>query len=277
MAKREREREQITNDKYGTILLFCIVFDGYIPFDSEMLPLIYFLSTLFRQQQLISLVRKIRKNKQITKRRNLAIWDVQAPARRPGCYNRGGNDGCRPLRICPSCMWRALYWIAKTAVSLCIILYIKSNGDGAVGESYGSFVGRSAAQTKRKEKRKGRKIGSFCSKSFWGGRGGCRERRYNTISWKWWGTKVSYSPMARPTLSRPIYIPKWRPYSIRTGIVFCIHKRESEIYYISHLALPCVCRARYFIGQPDDNNNTSGEMKRHGTPSRTAVSRARRQ
>jgi hypothetical protein len=62
MAKTKREREQITNDKYGTVLLFCIVFDGYIPFDSGiMLPLIYFLSALFRQQQLISLVRKFEK------------------------------------------------------------------------------------------------------------------------------------------------------------------------------------------------------------------------
>jgi hypothetical protein len=64
----------------------------------------------------------------------------------------------------------------------------------------------------------------------------------NTISCKWWGTKVSYSPMARPTLSRPIYIPKWRPYFIRTGIVYI---RERVKYCISHLALPCVPSALF--------------------------------
>lgn len=59
------------------------------------------------------------------------------------------------IGLCVFALCDALYWIAKTAVSLCII-YIKSNGDGAVGESYGSFVCRSAAQTKRKGKVKGR-------------------------------------------------------------------------------------------------------------------------
>jgi hypothetical protein len=63
----------------------------------------------------------------------------------------------------------------------------------------------------------------------------------NTISCKWWGTKVSYSPMARPTLSRPIYIPKWRPYFIRTGIIY-IRERESEILYKSSGTAVCAER-----------------------------------
>jgi hypothetical protein len=157
----------------------CVLCLTVIPFDSEIMLPWFIFSLLYSASSSWYLSFENSKNMQFTKRRNLAVWDVQAPAHRPGCYTIGAEMMDVGLCVFALCMWRALYWIAKTAVSLCIILHQVKRGWSSWRELRIICLSICwCANKNRKRKSQRPKLDHFAPNRLWGGRGGiCRELR----------------------------------------------------------------------------------------------------